>query len=654
MKIAYLFAPAAALLLVCLAIPAKAQESVEEEPLELDEIIVTAALEPLSIRDVAASLTIITREEIEQRQVRFVADLLRDVPGFSVSQSGGPGTQTQVRVRGSEANHILVLVDGIRANDAASSDEFQWQYALTSDVERIEIVRGPQSSIWGSDAVAGVVNIIRKKGVHERHITGRAEAGSFSTRDLAADGAWQTGGLKMRGGVSRYETDGTNISRLGPERDGAENTTADIGLEYAFTPAFKLLLSGQHVDASSDFDEIDFFVTGLPVDADRVTEAEQNYWRGEARFKPVESAWSGNASINYSDSDNQNFADGQWSSSTAAETLEFRARASVLLDGKDAAQRHRLTVALDHRNTDFSQRGVPAFFGDPNQDQSFDVTGVAGEYVGRMFEDFTWTLSGRHDDNSDFDDINTWQIAASHRIDDRFRVRGSYGTGSKTPTFTERYGFFEDFFIGNPDLKPETSRGWEFGLDSQWLGQRLNLGFAYFDMELEDEIDGFVFDFDSGLFTAANKDTPSDRKGFELVLDASPLDGLTLSAAYTYIDATQTGFDGRPVREVRRPRHMGSLAANYRFARDRANVNLNVNYTGEQLDVFFDPVTFLAEQVQFDSYTVVDLAGSWHLTDSLELVGRISNVLDEDYEEVLGFARPGRAFYGGIRGRFGF
>ena len=173
-------------------------------------------------------------------------------------------------------------------------------------------------------------------------------------------------------------------------------------------------------------------------------------------------------------------------------------------------------------------------------------------------------------------------------------------------------------------------------------------------MTLEDEIDGFVFDPTLGAFTAANKDDDSDRSGFEFVLSGRPMDGLTLSANYTYTDATETGFDGQDQREVRRPRHMGSLVANWRFAQDRANLNLNVNYTGKQLDVFFDPSTFVSTNVELDSYTVTDLAGSFRLTKSLELVARVSNLTDEDYQEVLGFGRPGRGYYGGIRGRFDF
>ena len=623
----------------------------EEAPVKLEDLVVTAALEPLPANVVASSLTIITREDIEARQVKFVADLLRDVPGFNVSQSGGAGTQTQVRVRGAEANQILVLLDGVRANDPASSDEFQWQYALTSDVERIEIVRGPQSSIWGSDAVAGVVNIIRRKGSASRSLSARAELGSFGTTDLAADGAWSSDTLRLRAGVSHYDTDGISAAAVGTEKDGAENTTGSLGLEWDLTDALTLVASAQSVDTTSEFDDIDSAITGLPEDADRVTEGSQAYWQGDLRFAPAASAWSGNLGVSYSDTDNDNFSAGAFRSSTAAEVLELRARTSVSWGGKNAAA-HRLTFALDHRETDFSARGATSQSAD-NQDQSMDVTGIAAEYVGQPFDGFSWSVSGRRDDNSDFGDIDTWQIAASHQVEEHVRVRGSYGTGSKSPTFTERYGFFPGFFLANPDLKPEESKGWELGVESDWLEGRLTLGAAYFDMVLENEINGNAFDIDSGLFTAVNRSEDSDRSGFELTLDARPVPGLTLAANYTYLDATEPGFSG-DLRETRRPRHMASFNANWRFMDDRANLNLNLNYAGEQDDVLFRPPLFARETVTLGSYTVADVAGAYRLTEALELVFRVSNLTDEDYQEVLGYGRPGRAYYGGLRGRFSF
>ncbi|KAA9130302.1 TonB-dependent receptor [Marinihelvus fidelis] len=633
---------------------AQVNEPDDEAPLDLGETVVTAALTPLAVNDVAASVTIITREQIEQKQARYLSDLLRDVPGFAVSQSGGPGALTQVRVRGTEANQLLVLIDGIRANDPAGADEFQFAYALTDDIERIEIVRGPQSATWGSDAVGAVVNIIRRRDRTGSWVNGRAEGGSFGTVDLAASGGFSAGATRVTAGVSHYDTDGTNISRQGDEKDGSTNTTADLGVDVGLGQGWALRFTGRHVEAENEFDGTDFVVTGLPIDGDQYTEAERNYLSGEARFEPADSRWSGNAFVGWTDTDNQNYAFGAWDSATGAEVLEARLRGSVLLDGAADDQQHRLSAGIDRIDSDFSQRGIDYGFGNPNQDQSTDQTGYQLEYIGQLFEGFTWTASGRYDDFSDWDAITTWKVAASHQVTDIVRARGSVGTGFKAPTFTERFGFYPDQFIGNPGLVPEESTGWEVGLEARWLDGDLGLDVAWFDQVLENEIDGFVFDPDTFLYTAANRDADSDRSGLEVVFDAAPLESLLLDLHYTYLDASEDLPGGGTQREVRRPRHQAGLTANWAFGDGRGNLNLDIDYTGEQYDVFYDPATFVSSQVKLDAYTVVDLAASWRLTRSLELIGRVDNLGDEDYEEVYGYTRPGRAFYGGLRGRFDF
>ena len=622
-----------------------------EDAFELDDIVVTAGLQPISITDVASSITVISREEIEQKQVLYLSELLRDVPGFAVSQAGGAGSQTQVRVRGAEANHLLVLIDGVRANDPSANDEFQYQFALTSNIERIEIIRGPQSATWGSDAVAGVINIIRKKTVDSHFLSGNVEAGSFDTFSGGIEGGYYGDALDISAAVSFLDTGGTNISRNGGEKDGAENITGNVSLQYDASDAIRLGLSANLLDASSEYDDIDYFATGLPVDADRLTETQQSFLSGTLNYEPPQSHWSANLSVNWMDSDNDNFSDGNWTSATAAETLEFRIRGGVSLGDK---LNHRVGFALEREEVDFSQRGQASLYGDPNQDQSYQANGYALEYVGKPMAGFTWTASARLDDYSDFDDARTWQLAASYQISAAHRLRGSVGTGSKTPTFTERYGFFEDLFLGNPDLKPESSRGWEIGLESNWSDNRHQLQLAYFDQNLQDEIDGFVFDPDTFLFTARNKDTDSKRRGIETIFDTRLGKALTLAASYTYTDATEKDGAGQSVEEVRRPKHMGGITANYRFADERGNLNLNLQYNGSQQDIFFSPQTYTSEFIKLDAYTLLNLAASWKLTQSLELTGRVSNLLDEDYEEVLGFARPGRGVYAGLRGRFGF
>ena len=253
----------ARLFLSGLAILASASSFAQIETIsDFDQILVTGSRSPLAVSQLGSAATIITRDDIEKRQARYVTDMLRTVPGFAISHSGTTGSQTQVRVRGSEANHVLVLIDGVRANDPATGDEFRWEYLTTSNIERIEVVRGPQSSLWGSDAVAAVVHVITNSGRKTSAIDGYVESGSFSTTNIGLGGTVARETWSMSGGIEQLETDGTNISRTGSEEDGSDITT--LSLAGQFRPSNELTLDAslRMSDAYSQFDPVEFFVTG--------------------------------------------------------------------------------------------------------------------------------------------------------------------------------------------------------------------------------------------------------------------------------------------------------------------------------------------------------------------------------------------------------
>ena len=621
-----------------------------QEALELDTLVVTAGLQPLSARDVGSSITIITREEIELKQYRFLSDLLRDVPGFSVCQAGGAGSQTQVRVRGAEANHLLVLIDGVRANDPAGNDEFQYQLALTSNIERIEIIRGPQSATWGSDAIAGVINIIRHRDNAGSYVSGNIEAGSFNSYDTSLETGYGGESFRVDAWLSRIDTDGTNLSRTGNETDGMQNTSGKLTLDYD-ADSLRASLWAQVTESRSEYDDIDYFVTGLPTDADRYTDSKQSFLGGEMNYASLQHPWSGSFSVYRMDTDNDSYSDQQWTESTASQTFEYRLRGGMDLG---LEQGHRINFALEREQVDFEQRGAAGTYGDPNQDQSYSSNGYALEYIGRADGGLTWTISGRHDDYSDFENASTWQLAASYQLRPTLRLRGSLGTGSKAPTFTERYGYFADLFAGNPDLAPESSSAWEIGLDASWSNNRQSLQLTYFDQDLQDEIDGFVFDPETFMFTARNKASDSHRKGVEASVDLQLGQSFTLAGSYTYTHATEKDSNGQTVPEARRPRHMAGVFATWFFVRDKGSLSMNLDYNGPQQDIYFSPLTFVSERVEIDAYLVANLGVTWRLSRALELTGRITNLFDEQYEEILGFVRPGRAVYAGLRGSFEF
>ena len=630
------------LFLVLLTSNLAAQQSDET----LEKILVTASRTPVPASRVGSSYSIIDRADLQSRQIVYVTDALRDVPGLAVSRAGTFGSQTQVRIRGGEANQVMVLIDGVEANDPALGDEFQFDQLVSTAIERIEIVRGPQSALWGSDALSGIINLITVRGTEPFSANGYLEAGSFGTTNVGAHVSSSGAIYDINVGASHLETDGTNISRDGDEVDGNRNTTLNLNAGAQISERTRFEFFARHTDTARDFDGVDFFSTGLPTDADRRTAATQDYLRASASTAFLDDRWTHRFSFTGLETDNENFGDGAPLGSTAAEKLGFYYQTSLAFTESES---HRLTFAIDRENEKFSQRGTASPFGDPNQDQEVDTTGYVLEYQGLDLGPLTFSAALRHDLNSDFDDVSTYRVTGSYLIGpSSTRLHASLGTGQKSPTFVDRFGFFSDEFVGNPDLKPERSKGWEIGLEQSLQRANLTIAATYFDERLEDEIDGFVFDPGTFLFTAANRPGDSKRQGVELWLTASPHDSLDLTASYTYTEATELASLGNEVDELRRPRNM--LAVNLNFTiRPRAEINLNVSYNGSQDDIMFPPFPLPPERVRLSSYTLVDLAASYRLTPTVQLVGRIENLLDENYEDVVGFNTPGVGAYIGVR-----
>jgi len=619
----------------------------QEDSAQLETLVVTASRTPIALSESGSAVSIITREDIERREAVSIADLLRDVPGIAVSSAGNLGSQTQLRVRGSEANHMLVMIDGIEANDPTAGDEFLFEHLSTTGIERIEIIRGPQSALWGSDAIGGVINVITRPAAGSRESSGFVEAGSFETARLG--GRLATGGDRYQVAldVSYLDTEGTNISRSGDEQDGYRSGTINVSGQLNLWNHVGLTFSARHTDSKKDFDTIDFVQTGLSSDADLVADSAQSYLSVAASFRPV-GALTHDLKLTYLDTSSENLDGGVQTSALSADKLGLYYQASLELRGRATDS---LTFALDHEQADFQQRGAASFFGDPNQDQTFDTTGLVVEYRLSPVERLNLSASTRRDKSSEFDAVTTYRLTGAYALSDgKTGLRASYGTGQKSPTFIERFGFFPNSFLGNPDLRPEQSDGWEIGVDRGILDDRASISATYFNEELTDEINGFAFDAQTFQFTAVNESGPSRRRGIELAGSAQLSESIRLAASYTHLDSTQPDALGQQEDEIRRPDQMASLNLNYSPSA-RINLNFNLSYNGSQYDIFFPPFPNPSERQQLASYTLVGFAGSFELTDRIELFGRIENLLDENYEDVIGFATAGTGAYVGIRTR---
>jgi vitamin B12 transporter len=643
---------ASALAFSCAIAPALADEPSEK----IEKVVVTASRIGAVAEDrLGTAVSVVTRDQMDQRQTRYVSDVLRDVPGIAISRSGGAGTVTQIRMRGSEANQTLVLLDGADLSDPFQG-EFDFASLLANDIDRIEILRGSQSALYGSDAIGGVINLLPRRGAGALSVEAFAEAGSFETWQTAANIGYGDDGADIYLSANHRETAGTNVSRFGNEDDGAEDSSLffNAGIRPASNLEFRGLV--RYVETQADTDPQDFAfpattTEGLVVDGPDTTESKQLFANISGELSLFDDMWQTRLSYTYADVDRENLSTDFFAFPVGLVpffTAGTRDKVSLVsaLSFETGEVSHKLTGALDWKNEKFQNVPVGAFNPAVNAEREMENIGYVASYdvsIGNVDAGAAY----RHDDNDYFDDSDTYRLQASWRITDTTRIRASAGSGVKNPTNLELFGLDTNSFIGNPNLKPEKSVGWDAGFDHIFLGGKAKVTATYFEATLEDEIfTVFTFVPPFSFFSSPdNRTTESERKGIELTLDADLDDAWSINAMYTYLDSVEAGLE-----EVRRAPHVASLNVNYKFL-DRAEATLTVRYNGEQFDNEFISAT-PASRVQLSAFTLVNLSASYEVSDNVELFGRVENLFDEKYEEVFGYATPGIAAYAGLRTRF--
>lgn len=619
-----------------------------------ETIVVTASRIPVPLSAVGSSITVIDREQFERRGSTFAIDLLRNVPGVAISQSGSIGSQTQLRMRGAEANQVLVLIDGIKANDPAGNAEFAFENLGTWGIDRIEVVRGAQSGLWGSDALAGVINVITRGADEETSVSGFAEGGAFDTFSAGTRIAGTLLGARTGLSVSRVDSDGSNSSRSGSEDDGYRNNTANLSLAISPADNLELEVNGRYADIHKEFDDTDWRTerpTGLPTDTLDETDMSLAYFGARGTLSLLDQRWIQSLRAGWTRSDTDNSNEFGSNGSTDADRYAFYYQSTYhFTPASSDSAGNSLTLALDHEREDFSQRGTVTGSFDPNQDQSDRNTALVAEGLFSPVARVSVSLSLRHDDNSSFRNINTYRATTAWSDDTTgTRLHAAVGRGQKAPTFIERYGFFPGQFTGNPDLDPERSTAWEVGIDQRLPAANASVGATYFHEDMKNEIFGFAFDTQTLQTTAVNLPGTSKRRGVEVTATAQPLPALKLFAAYTYTDATEPdATTGDERREIRRPRHTGSLGADWTSLGGRLELNANLSYTGTRDDDFFPP-SFIKETVVLGAYKLVGFAATWRIDESVRLFTRIDNLFDTSYEDVYGYNTPGIGAYAGVR-----
>jgi vitamin B12 transporter len=581
---------------------------------------------------VASAISVITREELDQRQVRYVSDALRAVPGLAVNGAGSFGGTTQVRIRGTEGNHTLVLIDGIEMNDPAFS-EYDFGNLLVGDIERIEVLRGPQSVLYGSEAIGGVINILSRRAEAGFEATGRFELGGLRTKSGSVEvrGASELSWFTLNGqgtwtnGAHHADRDNGNY-----DEDGFREYSVSARLGFTPTEAFELD-SSLHLTRSRV--GVDGFDGSFPADADLKTYIDQFYGIVNARFRLLEGRLDSRFSAAFTDSerDNKGFdaVEAPVDTFSDGERIKLEFQTSMAID-----EISQLVLGAESEREKGENGGTI--------DDHVWTAGYFAEYQLAVRDRLFLTAGGRIDDHQRFGTQPTYRLTAAYRIPETgTKLKATWGTGFAAPTMDELFPDLRCFdficFKGNPDLDPERSKGWDVGIEQALFDERLNLDVMYFENRVKDLI---ALDFLASPATSTNVNKTRTR-GVEVALMARPLENLDLSAAYTF---TWTHSDETHDRLLllRRPPHVGSLVLNYRPL-ERANINLGVYYNGRQDDW---PQTTLRD------YVLVNLGLSWEASAKLTLFGRVENLFDKEYEEVKGFGSVGRTAYAGLELRF--
>ena len=631
-------------ILAALAWPTVAMSA--DEPIDIqEEIIVTASRTAQSRLEVGSSIDVLSESDVVTRQQTFISDLLRDLPGIAVNRSGPAGAFTQIRLRGAEANHTLVVIDGIEVGDPFNAGEFEFAHLTADDVSRVEVLRGPQSALWGSDAIAGVINVRTgpEQQVGGPWAAGLVEAGSFGTAHSSARAGTFAAWGSVRGSLAYTTIRGISASPTDPEKDGYDNLTGTLHADFAIGESLSFSMSGRYVDATAEEDAQDFdFLSptqGLVIDSDGERRSKRWYGRTQADLSLMDGAWTHSLSAGLTDSDNASSLGGAFTFGSQGRKWDVEYQSDFAFVSGDSTA-HAVSALLEYEDLTYKNSSVGG--GPENQQQTGHQWSGALQYRLGLADQVFLGAVVRFDDHQRFDNETTYRLTTAWAVPDTgLKLRGSYGTGVAQPSFFELFGFNPDFFIGNPNLKPETSAGWDAGLDYSFADGRGLASVTYFDANLRNEI---FTDFSVFPFTVANANGKSTRNGLELSLRVTPLNGVQLAASYTYTDAK----DDSSGRELRRPRHLGSLNATYRFLDERAVLDLGLNYNGTMQDsefIFATPETV----VTLEDYVLGTMAVSYDVSKRVQLIGRVENLFDEDYEEVFGFATPGAGVYAGVR-----
>jgi len=588
---------------------------------QTQQVVISATRIATPIGNLGSTVTVITGEQLESEQQQLVVDALRQVPGVDVRRQGGPGSLSTVFIRGAESDHTLVLIDGVKIHDTAAPGGGAVLDHLTVDnIERIEVLRGPQSSLYGAEAIGGVINIVTKKGAGAPTFSLSVEAGSHQTavERFSSSGGNDTVNYSLS--VARFDSDGFSslAADTTGEKDPYRNTSfgGRFGVDVSEQLGIDLYL--RFIDSQIEFDDNFFGVHNTTQ-----TDSEQFIAKVEPYLTLMDGSWRQKLGVSVHDLKRENLGSLPSVFDSTNFTVDWQNDIIVHDD-------HTLTFGVEYEHE-------TADFGNVQSANTHNVGFYAQDQMtlgDRVFA----TIGARVDDHDDFGSDFTYRAACAYKhLETDTTVRGSIGTGFKAPSLEDLYD--STTFVNNPNLKAETSTGFDLGVEQDLFDNKVTAGATYFFNDIED----MVF-FDLTTFLLGNLGD-AETNGVELFVAATPIENVSARLSYTYTDTEvkqgQGTFGPQPSgRLLRRPLHNISFDLTVsELLQGKAEVALSVQHVGDR-----DDTGGIA-----DAYTVVNLYGRYRVSENVELFARVENLFDEQYQELAGYNSADASAFGGVR-----
>lgn len=641
-------APCMALAAAIFFSPLLSQETSEKEkkipPLQ-HQVVVTATRIETPAHEVASSVSVISKQDLERMKKATVLKTLEEIPGLTIIQNGAAGGAASIFIRGANSEHTLVLMDGVELNNPISpARSVDLAHFTLDNIERIEVLRGPQSTLYGSDALSGVVNIITQKGHGKPKFSLSSAAGSYGTFYSRAGLGGGTEKIHYSLGTTYFQSNGFSSASTdyegNEEKDGYRNLTFSGRFGYRFSNNLELDVILRTVDARIEADNF-----GGPYGDDpNSTQRNKSYFlKGEIRTLLMNNRWEQKLGFSLVDYDRRHENSPDTAHPIDSEEGYFKSRL-FKVDWQSNLFLHEtntLTFGVDHQQEQGeSEYHSDGTWGPTSSLFPLEQSRTTGFYVQdqiRLDSRFFATAGIRWDKHTQFGTSTTYRLAPAFFIKStQTKLKATLGTGFKSPSLYQLYApptFLGP--VGNEDLKPEQSIGWDIGIEQYLVEGKILLGATYFKNDYKDLIQ---FDFSQGYTNIGS----AESRGLEMYFQALPRAGVELNASYTRTEATDLDTD---TSLLRRPKDKLSASIFYPIMK-KANIRLSLIHIGEREDLDFS--TWPASRVTLSEYTLLNAVFSYDLTLNAQAFLRLDNILNEEYEMIKGYGVPGFSVYGGI------